>query len=179
MSFYWLSLFAFGQFISQKIVTNQLFGWFDESTRTLFCSNIPVMRCKAARLVKSWVSNENQLIGIDTQRLFSAVICWLTSRHERTINYNTAQTLVPFLQGFMSLKVWSIKSLWTMNTQSCSAHQVFQSVSQKCKIPFLQWCPKKIILFLCECIINLLKETLRAWKDITWQIFTAKFNFCL
>ena len=51
-----------------------------------------------------------------------------------------------------------------MNTQTFSTLQVFQSISHKCKILFLQSCPKKFIRFLCECIMNLLKGNLQSIK---------------
>ena len=51
-----------------------------------------------------------------------------------------------------------------MNTQNLSTHQVFQTLSRKCKSHFLQSCPKEFIQFLCECIVNLLKRNLQAMK---------------
>ena len=51
-----------------------------------------------------------------------------------------------------------------MNTQSLSILQVFRLLSRKCKSHFLQSCPKEFILFLCECIVNLLKGNLQAIK---------------
>ena len=51
-----------------------------------------------------------------------------------------------------------------MNTQNLSALQVFQSLSRKCKSHFLQSCPKELIRFLCECIVNLLKGNLQTIK---------------
>ena len=51
-----------------------------------------------------------------------------------------------------------------MNTQTISTLQVFQSLSRKCEIHFLQSCPKEFIRFLCKCIVNLLKRNLQARK---------------
>ena len=51
-----------------------------------------------------------------------------------------------------------------MKTQNLSTLQVFQSLPRKCKSHFLQCCPKQFIRFLCECIVNLLKENLQAKK---------------
>ena len=51
-----------------------------------------------------------------------------------------------------------------MSTQILSTLQVFQSFSHECKSLFLQCCPKQLIQFLCECIINLLKGNLQSIK---------------
>ena len=51
-----------------------------------------------------------------------------------------------------------------MRTQVLFSVQVMQSFSPKCKCCFLQCCPKKLILLLCECIVNMLKENLRSLK---------------
>ena len=56
------------------------------------------------------------------------------------------------------------KELWTMNTQSLSTLQVFQSLSRKCESHFLRSCSKKFFRFLCECIVNLFKGNLQAVK---------------
>ena len=48
--------------------------------------------------------------------------------------------------------------------KNLSTLQVFQSLSRKCKSHFLQSCPKEFILFLCECIVNLLKGNLQPIK---------------
>ena len=42
--------------------------------------------------------------------------------------------------------------------------QVFQPFSHKCKNLFLQSCPKDVVRFLCDCIINLLKGNLQSIK---------------
>ena len=55
-------------------------------------------------------------------------------------------------------------NIWTMNTQSLSTLQVFQSFSRKCKSLFLQFCPKEFIRFFCECIVNLLEGNLQSLK---------------
>ena len=70
-----------------------------------------------------------------------------------------------------------------MNTQNLSTLQVFQSLSRKSKSHFLQSYPKKLIRFLCECTVNLLKGNLQAIKrhhvvmflDEVW-FTTAKKN---
>ena len=51
-----------------------------------------------------------------------------------------------------------------MNTQNLSTHQVFQSLSRKCKSHFLQSCPKEFIRFLCECVVNILKGNFQTIK---------------
>ena len=59
-----------------------------------------------------------------------------------------------------------------MNTQNLSTLQVFQLFSHKCKNLFLQFCSKEFIRFLCDCIINLLKENLQGIK----RLHVAKFQ---
>ena len=49
-----------------------------------------------------------------------------------------------------------------MNTQNHSTLQVFQSFSRKLKSLLLQSCPKKLLRFLCEWIVNLLKRNLQS-----------------
>ena len=56
---------------------------------------------------------------------------------------------------------------------------MLQSFSHKCKSLLLQFWPKEIIRFLCECIMNLLKGNLQSIKNITWQNFEARCNYCL
>ena len=51
-----------------------------------------------------------------------------------------------------------------MNTRKVSTLQVFQLLSRKSKIHFLQSCPKEFIRFLCECIAKILKGNLQALK---------------
>ena len=51
-----------------------------------------------------------------------------------------------------------------MNTQNLATLKVFQSLSRKFKNHFLQSCLKEFIRFLCECIVNLLKENLQTIK---------------
>ena len=107
-------------------------------------------------MVQKW------LTGIEMQRLFSLVICLLICRHAQTIDYVIVQTPDPFPQCFISRTGWNSQKNWTMNTQSHFILQVFQSFSHKFKNLFLQSCPKEFIRFLCECIINLLKENLQS-----------------
>ena len=68
----------------------------------------PGMLCNSVRLVHNWDSDHSQFTGMETQHLFPTVIYWMTSRHEQTIDYVTAQTSHPFLQFFLSLNAWSI-----------------------------------------------------------------------
>ena len=68
---------------------------------------------------------------------------------------------------------------WTMNTQNLSTLQVFQSSSHKFKSLFPQSCPKEFIRFLFECLETFSKETCKALKNITWQMFKAGFDCCL
>ena len=96
------------------------------------------------------------------QRLFPLVICWLICRHAQTIDYVIVQTPDTFPQNFISLTGWSSQNFWTINTQNLSTLQVFQSFSHKCKSLFLQFCPKEIIRFLCECKMNQLKVNLQS-----------------
>ena len=51
-----------------------------------------------------------------------------------------------------------------MNTQNLSTLQVFQLLSRKCEVHFLQSCQKEFIRFLFECIVNQLKGNLQAIK---------------
>ena len=51
-----------------------------------------------------------------------------------------------------------------MSTQNLSILHAFQSFSRKCKIQFLQSCPKEFIRFLSECIVNILKGNLQNVK---------------
>ena len=98
------------------------------------------------------------------QRLFPLVICWLNCRHAQSIDYVIVQTPDPFPQKFISRSSWCSKKNWTMNTQNLSTLQVFESFSHKCRNLFLRSCPKELILFLCECIINPLKGNLQSIK---------------
>ena len=69
-----------------------------------------------------------------------------------------------------------------MNTKTLFTHQVFQSLSRKCKSHFLQSCPKEFIRFLCECIVNLLKGNLQAinrhhvvkFQDEVWLLLQKR-----
>ena len=151
-------------------------------TRTFFFPNLPLPWCKWARLVLSWVSDQSLLIGIEMQLLFPEVICWLTCRMEKTIDYVTAQILDLFHQNFMSFNGQSNWSLWKMNTQNLSSLQVFQSFCHKCKNHFPKWCPKEFKRFLCECIITLLKGNLQRIKrhhvskfqNEIWSLFVKR-----
>ena len=58
-----------------------------------------------------------------------------------------------------------------------STLQVFQLLSRKCKSHFLQSCPKELIRFLCECIVNLLKGNLQAIKR--HQVVKFQDEVCL
>ena len=51
-----------------------------------------------------------------------------------------------------------------MNTQNLSTPQVFQSFSHSCNSHFLQSCPKELIRFLFERILNPLKGNLQSIK---------------
>ena len=142
-------------------------------TGTLFSSNLPVTRCKTARLEQSWVLDHSLLIGMKTHRLCPTVICWSPCRHKQTIDYVTAQILDPFPQNFISLHPSNIQNLRTMKTKSFSNLQVVLSFSEEIKINFFQFFER---IFLWE--LNLLKGTWKALKDITWQISKAKLDFC-
>ena len=56
-----------------------------------------------------------------------------------------------------------LKTLDDEHTWSLHCH-VFQPFSDKCKNLFLQFCPKELIRFLCECIGNLMNEDLQGKK---------------
>ena len=107
---------------------------------------------------------QNYLTGIEMQRLFPLVICWLICHHAQTIYYVIVQTPDQFPQNFISRHDWNSRKFWPMNTQNLSTLQVFQSFSHKCKSLFPQSCPKGFIRFLCECIINLLKGNMQSIK---------------
>ena len=107
---------------------------------------------------------QKYLTGIEMQRLFPLLICWLICCHAQTIDYVIVQTPDPFPQNCTSRTGWNSQKFWTMNTQNLSTLQVFQSCSHKCKNHFLQSCPREFIRFLCECIINLLNGNLQSIK---------------
>ena len=71
------------------------------------------------------------------------------------------------------------KSLDGEHEKSLSTLQVFQSISHNCKICLLQCYPRGSIRFFCKCIINLPKESCKAWKTLKWQNFWARFGQCL
>ena len=55
-------------------------------TRTMFSSNLRVRWCKSARLVHSWFSDQNWLIGIETQHLFQRSFSdWLVATNRWSI----------------------------------------------------------------------------------------------
>ena len=112
----------------------------------------------------SWDLDQLSLTGIGMQRLYLLVICWLICHREQTIAYATAQIAEIFHQSFMYSTTWSIWNIWTMNTLSFSTLQTFQHFSLACKIQFLKTCPKEIIRFLSECIVNLLQGNLSEVK---------------
>ena len=67
-----------------------------------------------------------------------------------------------------------LKQLRTLNDENTflSTLHVFQLLAHKCKLHFLQSCPKEFIRFLCKCIVNLLKGNLQATKShhvVTFQ----------
>ena len=72
-----------------------------------------------------------------------------------TIAYATAQRAEIFPQSFMYPTTRSIWNIWTMNTINLSTLHAFQHFSLACK--FLKTCPRNIIRFLSDCILNLLQ----------------------
>ena len=64
---------------------------------------------KSIRLKHNWGSDQSQLTGIERHRLFATAICWLTYRHEHTINSIIVQT--PPSKFFKSEQVKHVKSL--------------------------------------------------------------------
>ena len=98
------------------------------------------------------------------QRLYLLVICWLICFREQTIAHATAQIAEIFHQSFLYPTTWSIWNNWTMNTLNLSTLQAFQHVSIACTIQFLKTCPKEVIRFLSECIVNLLQGNLSEVK---------------
>ena len=65
----------------------------------------------SARLLRIHVSDQSQLIGIKTQRLYPTVICWLACRQDQTINYVTAETQDPFPKKINPERLKHLKSL--------------------------------------------------------------------
>ena len=104
---------------------NKLWRDVELRTRTLLSSIFLVTWCKSWRLVHSWASDQNLMIGIETQRLYPTVICWLTCRLEQAIDYVIAQIPDPFPQKIISRPSWKDQKFWTINAQSLSALQVF------------------------------------------------------
>jgi hypothetical protein len=50
-------------------------------------------------------------------------------------------------------------------TQNVFILKLYQSFTPTCQRVFLQQCPKEFIIFLCECIINLLAGKLKVVKS--------------
>ena len=95
-------------------------------------------------LAHSWVLVQNLLTGIERQRLFPLVLCWLVCRLAETIDYVIVQTRDPFPQNFISPTGWNSQKIRKMNTQNLSTLQVFQSFYHKGENLFLQSCPKRV-----------------------------------
>ena len=91
---------------------------------------------------------------------FGHLLSDLSPRTDYRLPYCTNSVSIP-LKFYIPDRLIPTKK-WTMNTQNLSTLQVFQSFAHKCKSLFLQSCPIEFIRFLCECIINLLKETCKA-----------------
>ena len=108
------------------------------------------------------------------QCLSPLVICCLICRHAQTIDYVIVQTPDPFPQSFISRTGWNIGKFWTTKTKKFSTRQVMQSFSHKCNNLFLQSCPKALILFLCDFVINLLKGNLQSIKRHHLTKFQSK-----
>ena len=85
-------------------------------SRRLFSSNLHLTWCKSTRLVHSCASDQNYLIGIETQRLYPTVNCWLTSRLEQRISYVFVQTPYPLPQCFISRTGWNNQCFCTKNS---------------------------------------------------------------
>ena len=66
-----------------------------------------------------------------------------------------------------------------MNTQNVSTLQVFRSICRKCKVPFLQFCPKEFDWFFSESIIILLKVNLQNSKRLQLANFLSKVRLFL
>ena len=120
--------------------------------------------CKSARLMDSWAYDQSQLIGVETQRLYPTVICWLNSGLEQTIVYVTVQTADPFPRSFISWTGWNNQKFWTTNAQNLSALQEFPSFSQKCKYHFLQSRPKILSIFSAKAWEILSEKTAKQKK---------------
>ena len=97
-----------------------------------------------------------------TSAPFGHLLIDLSPRTDDWLRYRTNSSSVP--SKFYIPKRLKHLKLWTINTQTLSTLQVFQSFSRKCKSHFLQSRPKEFIRFLCECIVNLLKRNLQAIK---------------
>ena len=103
-------------------------------------------------------------MGIETLHLFPTVDYECTCRQQQTNDNVILETPDLFPENSISLTGWNSQNLWMMNINSFSTIQVLQSFSHKSKSLFLQSCPKDIIRFLCEYILNLLKGNLQNIK---------------
>ena len=94
---------------------------------------------------------------------FGHLLIDLSPRTDVRLRYCTNNGTVPSKFRY-SRSFEAFIGLWTMNTQNLSTLQVFQLLSRKCKSHFLQSCPKELIRFLCECIVNQIKGNLQTIK---------------
>ena len=91
--------------------------------------------------------------------LFVHLLIDLSPRTDDRLHYCTNSGKVP--SKFYVPE--SLKHL-PISAQNFSILHAFQSFSRKCKIHFLQSCPKDFIRFLSECIVNILKGNLQNVK---------------
>ena len=133
-------------------------------TYTLIFSSHLEMCIKLLHEGYNKVLDQLSLTGIEKQRLYLLVICWLTLLREQTIAYATAQIAEIFHESLVYPTTWSIWNIWTMNTLNVSTLQTFPHFSLTCKIQFLKTCPKEFIRILSECIVNLLHGNLSKVK---------------
>ena len=134
------------------------------SRTPIFCFSIlPVMWCKTARLLHSWVADQASWLllrrNVCTLR---SIVDWLVAtdrRKNRLLHkhwFHSSTILCPWTQK-------AFKSLYDEHKNLFFLH-AFQSFSHKFKNHFLQCCPKEFNWFPCNCVINLLKWNLQNIK---------------
>ena len=98
-----------------------------------------------------------------TSVLYGDLLIDLSPRADDRLSFCTNTGSIPS-KFFLSQTDWNNQIFWTLNSQSLSTLQVFQSFSHKCKSHFLKSCPKEFIRFLCESIVNFLRGKLHSIK---------------
>ena len=83
---------------------------------------------------------------------------------------------IHFFKKLHTERLKHLKSLDDEQTKSLYFRNVPIMITQMQNL-FLPSCPKEFIRFLCESIVDLLKKTCRALKDIRWKKFQALIAF--